>query len=36
MVGHLLYFHGQRVCGRKPRCAACVVSDVCPSAEPAG
>ncbi len=31
-VGHLLYSHGQQVCGRKPRCGECVVGDLCPSA----
>ncbi len=33
VVGHLLYSHGQQVCGRKPRCGECVVSDLCPSRE---
>lgn len=29
---HLLIWHGRRVCiARAPRCAACVVSDLCPS-----
>jgi endonuclease III len=29
---HLLIWHGRRVCiARAPRCAACVVSDFCPS-----
>jgi endonuclease-3 len=32
-VGHLLYSHGQQVCGRKPRCGECVVGDLCPSAD---
>lgn len=32
VVGHLLYSHGQQVCGRKPRCGECVVGDLCPSA----
>ena len=30
---HLLIWHGRRVCiARSPRCDACVVSDLCPSA----
>ena len=30
---HLLIFHGRRVCdARKPRCADCVLSRLCPSA----
>jgi endonuclease-3 len=29
---HLLIWHGRRVClARTPRCAACVVNDLCPS-----
>jgi endonuclease-3 len=33
MLSHTLIFHGRRVCfARKPACAGCVVSDVCPSA----
>jgi endonuclease III len=29
---HLLIWHGRRVCiARAPRCAACVVNDLCPS-----
>jgi endonuclease-3 len=29
---HLLIWHGRRVClAREPRCAACVVNDLCPS-----
>ena len=32
VVGHLLYFHGQQICGRKPKCGECVVNGVCPSA----
>ena len=29
---HLLIWHGRRVCiARRPRCEACVVSDLCPS-----
>jgi endonuclease-3 len=31
-VGHLLIWHGRRVCtARKPLCARCVLSDRCPS-----
>ena len=34
MLSHLLIFHGRRVCeARKPKCGACVLADVCPSAE---
>ena len=33
LVSHLLIFHGRRVCdARLPRCEACVLADVCPSA----
>ncbi|MEO8193464.1 MAG: endonuclease III [Gemmatimonadales bacterium] len=33
LISHLLIFHGRRVCiARAPRCASCVLSDVCPSA----
>jgi endonuclease-3 len=32
-LSHTLIFHGRRVCAaRKPACAACSVSDVCPNA----
>ncbi len=32
---HLLIFHGRVVCkAPRPRCAACVLADLCPSAEP--
>lgn len=32
-VSHTLIFHGRRVCSaRKPACAACSVSEICPSA----
>ncbi|MHB8838138.1 MAG: endonuclease III [Gemmatimonadaceae bacterium] len=32
-LSHLLIWHGRRVCdARKPRCADCVLADVCPSA----
>ncbi len=31
-ISHLLIFHGRQVCNaRRPRCEACVVSDLCPS-----
>ncbi len=34
MLSHLLIEHGRQVCdARKPRCADCVLSDVCPSAQ---
>jgi endonuclease-3 len=33
-LSHLLIFHGRRVCvARRPRCAACVLNDICPSSE---
>jgi endonuclease-3 len=33
LLSHLLIWHGRRVClARKPRCAACVVNELCPSA----
>ena len=33
LVSHLLIFHGRRICiARAPRCASCVLNDVCPSA----
>jgi endonuclease-3 len=33
MLAHLLIWHGRRTClARKPRCAECVVADLCPSA----
>ncbi len=33
LFAHLLIFHGRRCCtARKPRCADCAVSDLCPSA----
>jgi len=32
---HLLIFHGRQVCkAPRPRCAECVLADLCPSAEP--
>ena len=33
LVSHLLIFHGRQVCiARRPRCSACVLNDLCPSA----
>lgn len=33
LFSHLLIFHGRRVCfARSPRCEACVLNDICPSA----
>src|SRR5207237_300232 len=33
-VSDVLIWHGRRVCfARKPQCGACVLSDICPSAE---
>jgi endonuclease-3 len=33
LLSHLLIFHGRQVCiARRPRCAECVVADLCPSA----
>jgi endonuclease-3 len=33
LTGHVLIFHGRRCCfARKPDCAACSVTDVCPAA----
>ena len=32
LLSHLLIWHGRRVCdARKPRCAGCLLADVCPS-----
>jgi endonuclease-3 len=32
LFSHLLIWHGRRVCiARRPKCAACVLSDICPS-----
>lgn len=32
-ISHLLIFHGRRVChARKPKCRACTLNDLCPSA----
>jgi endonuclease-3 len=33
MISHLLIDHGRQVCdAKKPRCADCILADVCPSA----
>lgn len=33
LVSHLLIFHGRRICiARAPKCASCVLADICPSA----
>jgi endonuclease-3 len=33
-LAHLLIFHGRRVCdARKPNCAGCVISHLCPSSQ---
>lgn len=33
LLSHLLIWHGRRVCiARKPRCEACVINELCPSA----
>lgn len=33
LTSHILIFHGRRVCfARKPDCASCAISDICPSA----
>jgi endonuclease-3 len=33
-LSHLLIFHGRRVCdARKPKCSACVIAGLCPSAQ---
>jgi len=32
-ISHLLILHGRRVCiARRPKCAACILNDICPSA----
>jgi endonuclease-3 len=32
LLSHLLIFHGRQICiARRPRCADCVLSDICPS-----
>ena len=34
MLAHLLIFHGRRTCdARRPRCDACAVREMCPSAQ---
>lgn len=34
LLSHLLIFHGRRVCeARRPKCALCVLRDLCPSSE---
>ncbi len=34
LLSHLLIFHGRRICvARRPRCAECVLNDLCPSSE---
>ena len=34
LLSHLLIFHGRQICiARRPRCGACVLADVCPSAQ---
>lgn len=34
LLSHLFIFHGRRVCiARRPRCAECVLRDICPSAQ---
>jgi len=34
MLSHLMIWHGRRVCdARKPKCGACTLADICPSAE---
>jgi endonuclease-3 len=33
LISHLLIFHGRRICiARSPKCASCVLNDLCPSA----
>ena len=33
LLSHLLIWHGRRICeARKPKCADCVLNDICPSA----
>lgn len=37
LVSHLLILHGRAVCiARRPRCAECVVAELCPGRTPAG
>jgi endonuclease-3 len=34
LLAHLLIFHGRRICkAPRPRCADCVLAELCPSAE---
>jgi endonuclease-3 len=34
LLGHLLIDHGRKICkARKPSCKACILNDICPSAE---
>ena len=34
LLSHLLIFHGRQICiARRPRCGACVLADLCPSAQ---
>jgi endonuclease III len=34
MLSHLMIWHGRRTCdARKPKCGACALADICPSAE---
>ena len=34
LLSHLLIFHGRRICiARRPRCADCVLNDLCPSSQ---
>lgn len=34
MLSHLMIWHGRRTCdARKPKCNACALADICPSAE---
>lgn len=34
MLSHLMIWHGRRVCAaRRPKCGACTLADICPSAE---
>ena len=34
MLSHLMIWHGRRICdARRPKCGACTLADICPSAE---
>jgi endonuclease-3 len=34
LLSHLLIFHGRQICiARRPQCGACVLADLCPSAQ---